>query len=132
MKKCPHCGAKMVEYKHSLTKAQIRPLAKLAKAGGGPLNITDDLNLTKSEYTNFAKLAYWGLVKQEGNSERGGNWQITEKGWGFVKGLVGIRKQVIIYRGNLVKFLGDFITIQQVTGGWQYRPQYIRESQPHG
>jgi hypothetical protein len=32
---CEHCGAKLVEYRHGLSKGLMRSLYKLARAGGG-------------------------------------------------------------------------------------------------
>lgn len=129
--KCLHCGAKTVEYKHNLSKGQIRPLIKLLAAGGGPASITDDLHLIKGEYTNFAKLAYWGLAKKEGITERGGRWQITERGKEFLRGKIKLRKTVWVYRNDVQRFEGDEISVMDVTGGWKYRPQYAREARPH-
>jgi hypothetical protein len=128
---CSHCGAKMVEYKHGLSKAQVRPLVRLMNAGGGPLNISDDITLNKSEYTNFAKLAYWGLVEKEGDSKRGGRWQITAIGRRFLGGEVTLQKTAWVYRGVVQRFDGPELSIMDVTGGWKYRPDYARESVPH-
>lgn len=121
----------MVEYKHSLTKKQVRPLAKLANRGGGPLMLADDLNLPRSEYTNFSKLAYWGLVEKCDNKERGGKWKVTPKGWQFVRGEIRLRRTVWSYRGEIVRTEGPEVGITEVTGGWQYRPQYAREAVAH-
>ncbi len=120
----------MVEYRHSLTKAQVRPLAKLNAAGGGPLNITDDLKLTRGEYTNFAKLAYWNLVKKEGDTERGGRWQITEAGRQFIRGEITRPRVVWVYRGSVQRTEGK-VTVMDCTGGWKYRPEYARDARPH-
>jgi len=129
--RCPHCNASMAVYMHSLTKAQIRPLAKLANAGGGPLSIADDINLTKSEYGNFAKLQYWDLAEKEGDSERGGRWVITETGKQFVKGEIALQRSVRVHRRQVLRREGPMIYITDATGGWKYKPQHIADSVPY-
>lgn len=131
-KNCPHCGAAMVEYKHNLSKGQVGPLIKLFEAGGGPVSITDDLHLIIGEYTNFAKLAYWGLARQQGGSERGGVWEITEKGRQFVQGDITLPRTVWVYRGDVQRFEGGNISIHKVSGGWKFKPQYAAEAQAAG
>ena len=63
------------------------------------MSITDDLHLIKGEYTNFAKLAYWGLVRKEGTTDRGGRWEITDLGRSFIRGNSALQKTVWVYRG---------------------------------
>lgn len=131
-KYCECCGAKMVEYVHVLSKGLVRCLAKLAVAGGGPLSIADDLKLSKSEYTNFGKLQYWQLVEHaDPQVERGGIWKLTTAGWAFVSGELALQPRVWTYRGRVVRFENAAITIDQVTGGWKYRPEYAREARAH-
>ena len=127
---CETCGAKTVAYKHSLTKKLVRPLYKLMRAGGGPANITDDLKLNGSEYTNFAKLRYWELVRKHGLEERGGNWVITELGRAFLEGRCEVRRRALVYRGEVIELFDDWVKVTDVTGGWQYRPKYLAESVP--
>lgn len=131
---CEHCGAKIVEYKHGLGKNLMRCLVKLVNAGGGPLSISDDLKLTKSQYTNFAKLAYWGLVVKANpkGGERGGMWAITDEGWRFVRGKEKIQKYACVYRGDVVRRLGPMLSVTDITDDrWKYRPEYAREAVPH-
>jgi hypothetical protein len=131
-KLCEHCGAKMVEYPHVLAKGLVRSLAKLAFAGGGPLSIADDLKLTKSEYTNFGKLKYWELVEHaHPQIERGGVWMLTETGWAFLRGEISLQPRVWTYRNRVVRFEGVAVTVDRVTGGWKYRPDYARAARPH-
>jgi hypothetical protein len=129
IERCPHCDAKMVEYRHPLSKGLVRCLAKLALAGGGPLSISDDLKLTKSEYTNFGKLQYWGFVEHASPEiERGGIWQVTANGWAFLRGEISVSRVAWTYRGGVVRYEGPKITVDLVTGGWKYRAEYAREA----
>lgn len=130
---CPECGAAIVKYKHGISLSLTRCLYKLQLAGGGPLNISDSLDLSKGQYTNFAKLRYWGFIEHANPSggERGGWWKITRKGQHFLSGKMAVPKFVWVYRGDIVDVSPKLVTVQDVTGGWQYRPQYVRERRPY-
>lgn len=127
---CPHCGSKMVEYKHSLSKGLLRALVKFARRGTGIVNL-NDCNMSLSERTNFYKLKYWGLLDKASDNERGGEWLMSALGWSFVKGETQLRKLVWSYRGAFARFDGNRVFIQDVTDGWKYRPDYAREAVPH-
>lgn len=130
-KLCPHCGAKIKKYPHGLSKSLGRTLRKLAEAGGGPVSIAN-LELSKGEYTNFAKLAYWDLVEKANPSghERGGIWKLTFRGHDFVRGKGTVRRKAWVYRGDVVEREGELVGIDDVTGGWKYKPHYAREGRP--
>lgn len=128
---CPHCDAPIVEYKHGLSTGLARGLRLLAEAGGGPLNL-NELGMTISQQTNFQKLRYWGLVeKSDPSSEKGGVWNITEDGWEFLRRETGMRKFVYTFRGEVVRYEGASISIDEITDGWQYRPDYAANAVAH-
>lgn len=129
VERCPHCNAKIVEYKHGLSKVLVRSLVKVAKRGAGAHRISEFLS--KSEYTNFSKLQYWGLAEKADGGERGGVWKVTQLGLEFIKGHIQLRQYAWSYRGELVRFDGNRIYVMDVTGGWKYRPDYAREARPH-
>jgi hypothetical protein len=133
-KHCECCGAPMVEYKHGISKGLARCIYRLAMAGGNQVPVKT-LDLTNSQYVNFPKLKYWGLAtnctENDDDSGRGGIWTITEKGWAFVKGEISIPHFVILYRNVVKEFIGEELKIQDVSEGWWYRPDYVRESRPH-
>lgn len=107
-KYCEHCHAKMVEYKHSFSKALATGLWRLYRAGG-VVNIKD-LGLTRNQWDNFQKLRYWGLVApafRESGVRMNGCWYITPLGLDFVERGAPIQKSVWTYRGNTVRFEGD-------------------------
>lgn len=131
-KHCECCGAPMVEYKHSLSRGLLRGLYLLMRAGGGPLNL-NDIELNYNQQSNFQKLKYWGLVeKSEPENAKGGVWNITEAGRGFLYGVSVLPKTAITYRGSVVGFEGDAVLVMDVTGGWWYRPDYAEQSIPAG
>ena len=130
-KTCPHCGAKMVEYKHGLSKSLCRSLAAVAIAfkDTQPHEIKD-MGLDYNHRCNFQKLRYWGLVEKMGDQgSKGGLWRITEYGMAFVKGLTSLPRFAWTYRGEVERLEGEQIMITDVSGGWKYRPDYAKESQ---
>ena len=133
-KTCPHCGASMTEYKRGLTDGLAGCLKKLAEAGGVDVAVCN-LDLNNSQYSAFAKLRLWELIVKsepaEDRHKRGGYWSLTDDGWLFVKGKIAIPQYVIEYRGKVVDEIDKWITIEDVTEGWWYRPRVVEESRPH-
>lgn len=133
MKLCPHCGAKMVEYKHSLSSALAEGLRRLKQKGGGPINLKT-LGLTRNQWDNFQKLRYWGLVVKavrDDGKHIGGAWVITIDGMRFLNGHLRVAKCVWTYRGEAVRFEGDPVSFQEIIGPYKTRPEYAREAIPH-
>jgi len=130
---CEHCGAKVVEYKHGLSKGLLRTLFKMAKAQQlkAPVSMCD-LDLTYSERCNAQKLKYWGLIVKAGDpTGKGGDWYVTLAGKEFLRGDTVLRHSVWTYRGEVMRFEGRLQDISTITGGWRWRPDYAREAEPH-
>ena len=53
---------------------------------------------TKSEYTNFWKLRYWGLAEMEEWT----GWGITQKGREFFEGRIKIPNYVVIFKDEIM------------------------------
>lgn len=131
---CDHCGAKIVEYPHTLNKGLMRALYKVYRSGGGPINLKNVLpSLTRNEWDNFQKLKYWNLVEQVivDGSRKKGVWLITELGKKFVTGNISLPNKVWTFRGEIVKYEGSNIFIQDITDGYKFRPEYANESISH-
>ena len=132
-KHCEHCGAPMVEYRHSLSKGLARCLYRIAVAGGGPVNVYQELKFTHSQMCNFRKMQYWGLVEHSSpDNTRDGRWNLTQLGWHFVKGELPVRKWVVTYRGTVTAFEGDLVFISELTDGWRYREDYVADARSVG
>ena len=130
---CPTCGAKMVKYKHGLSKGLVRALAKMAKRcrPGESIHV-GRLNLTHTEAANFQKLRYFGVVRKDGDPEgKGGNWIFTQTGYNFITGAMPLPKYVRTYQADVVERSDEQVWVGDVTGGWKYRPDYAREAVPH-
>jgi hypothetical protein len=93
----------------------------------------EDINFSSySEGSNFQKLRYWGLIrKQLAPDSKGGWWSITDRGMRFAEGKIFLPSKVWTYRGDVLRFEGKDKYINDITGGWKYRPEYAKEAQPH-
>ncbi len=132
VKRCPHCDAKMVEYKHSLSKSLARVLYRISQHLDANREFhVGSCNLTNSQINNLQKLRYWGIIEKRADEKRkGGYWRVTDVGLWFMEGRTVLRKYVWTYRGEFVRFDGPQVLISELTDGWKYRPDYARESVP--
>ncbi len=130
---CPECGAKMVEYPHTLSRSLARVIYRITQ------NLDRDrrfhvgsIGATNSQINNLQKLRYWDIIAKEPDaSGRGGIWILTDRGLEFALGRIRLRKKVWTYRGEFVRFDGAQVLITDVADGWKYRPDYAREGRPH-
>lgn len=130
---CETCGAKVVEYKHGLSKGLVRVLYIIAKyrQAGGAVPMAD-LKLTYSQRCNSQKLRYWYLIEKVGDADsKGGNWRVTQRGADFLQGKISVPQFVWTFHGEQIRYEGRYRYIDQVTGGWKWRPDYAREAIPH-
>lgn len=129
--RCPTCGASTNEYKHGLSKPLVQGLTALASSGGGPINLKA-LGLTRTQWDNFQKLRYFGLVEQVAVSgkRQAGVWKITQLGLDFLAGKVVVPKFAWTFRGDVVRTEGPYITITEVKGGFQPRSVWAAQAEP--
>lgn len=129
---CPHCGAKTVEYPHSLSRGLARVIFRICQNLGPAREFhVGSCDLTNSQINNLQKLRYWGIIaKAPDETAKGGNWILTDLGLQFAQGRIMMRRKVWTYRGEFVRFEGDQILITDVSEGWKYRPDYARARQP--
>lgn len=126
MNTCECCGAKVVEYKHSMTRALINTLIVFYEEVGDSWGKGD--MLSHNERCNFPKLRYWRLIeKKEGTSE----WRIRDLGKDFLAGHLHIPKKAITYRGEVVRREGDMVFLKDLKGKFQRRADYAREAVAH-
>jgi hypothetical protein len=130
---CPHCGATMMEYKHTLSEALVIGLTRLGQYKY-PVNIKE-LKLTRNQWDNFQKLRYWGLcgqVKDIEGRRKNGVWGMTLKGRKFLRCEIAIPYAVYTYRGERVKSdESKFRSIVDVLPGYRYREDYVNDAEPH-
>ena len=133
-KVCECCGAKMVEYKHGLSKSLVRSFAIVVKhfAPNRHFSFSDCTDLTYNQASNMQKLRYWGFIeKPENDAVKGGEWVITQHGLDFLMGKIAVPHNAWSYRGAFQRYEGTVETVDEITGGWKYRPEYAKESIAH-
>lgn len=130
---CETCGAKVVEYKHGLSKGLVRVLYIIARGGKvGETISMSDLKLTYSQRCNSQKLRYWYLIeKVHDQLSKGGDWRVTNRGSEFLQGIISLPQYVWTFHGEQVRYEGKYRFVDETTGGWKWRPDYAREAIPH-
>jgi hypothetical protein len=114
--RCPHCSAKMVEYKHSINKQMISVMLTLKRYGG--VMTMDQLvktNLTFNQKNNFQKLQYWELIeKVKTEAKQKGIWGLTERGYRFLRDDQMVHKTAITYRNRTTGFDGPLVYCSEI------------------
>ena len=113
-RKCPHCGANMVLYPHTLGRGVVNALVRFAALGKGPQRPVEKGYLVNgmsyNQGSNFQKLGYFGLVAKV-PPERSGVWEVTRWGWEFIAGELRVPRKVWTYRGVVDHFEDDLVRI---------------------
>lgn len=88
-------------FKHSLSLGLIIVLTKIGEAvkykGDNKIHMQGDLALTNTEFGNYQKLRYWGLIakyKDENGHHEKGFWLLTRNGALFLKNQLSIHKSI--------------------------------------
>lgn len=128
---CPNCGAKTRIYKFSINRPLADVLSKMFHEFGQDVPVEiKTLGMTTSQWTNFQKLRYWGLISKA-NSDRGGVWKVTNRGAAFVRNELAIPKFARMFRNELVEFQGPEIFERDITEKrFKKKRDYIEESTP--
>ena len=119
--KCPHCGASMKAWWHTLTPGLVNCLIKALKTvrvtNTNRFHLLQDLNLTKMEYNNFQKLRFHGLVAHADENKKSGYWLLTSRAGKFLHGEITIPKKVKTFRNRVIEHS------EEVTGIADFRNQ---------
>lgn len=127
METCECCGAKIITYTHKLNKSLCAALIRAYMVNGLREFKLKDLHISTSQFCNFQKLKYFGLVRSIDTNE--GHWQVTGFGEAFIKAEVGCHAREKTYRGQVVSQCDeDIVFIHDVVEGYQWRIDYIREA----
>lgn len=116
---CPNCGASMKSFNHTLSSGIVSALIKairyVQRTNKNEFHLQKHLvDLTKNEYNNFQKLRFHGLVaKIDGKA---GYWLITKRGGSFLRGELGIPKNVQTFRNKVISHSGEVVTIKMYYG----------------
>ena len=124
---CPACGQNVKLYRRKLNSSMAYGLIilyRLHKEKGFDKGIKMNTEVAKlkipSSNIEYSKLAYWGLIEEEENTDKtkknSGMWKITTHGKKFVNKEVSIPKYVFIYNGIVKGFSEDKTTISNSLG----------------
>ncbi len=123
---CEHCGAAITKYWHKLTPILVDSLVIAHKAvvAKDENHIEKgDLQLSHSQYGNFQKLRFHGLIakfkEDDGSGNlvwRRGHWLITRRGAAFLRGDEDIPSKVQTFRNRVVDRDTRLVNIKDVLG----------------
>ena len=123
--KCPCCKANLTMHWHRMSKGLANSLIKfkqeVIKRNRNKIHIKDEVLFTKSEYNNFQKLRYHGMVAKcidpITKKHEAGYWLLTRRGNQFVKNQLSIPMSVQTFRNKIVKKHELGIYISHVLAG---------------
>ncbi len=120
---CPYCEASLKEYWHKLTPLLVNGLIKMKQKiinkNENRIHLQNDLNLSKTEYNNFQKLRFHGLIahcKDSNGIRESGYWLLTKRGNEFLNGSLAIPSRVRTFRNHVVDHDHRFVHIKDVIG----------------
>lgn len=127
--KCPTCGCLLAEYRHNLN-VPLGAVLKRLFIEGGPVHIVK-VSKSNTQFTNYAKLAYWGLAKptvDETGKHSSGFWEITDLGRSFVQRKISIDRTAVVKRNEVLRFEGPAIMFSDLDPSQKDRPTYQDEA----
>lgn len=110
---CNSCGASMKMWWHMLTPGLVGDLIKaiefVKRNGKNEFHLQKNLNLSKTEFTNFQKLRYHGLITQV--KGKVGFWLITKRGGAFLRNEEAIPAGVMTFRNKVEGHTPEMVRI---------------------
>lgn len=97
---CGNCGQWCKVYRRRLHHGTAVALIHLYRDGGFVhWNSIQKMAKVSSAGVQMGLLRWWGLAE----SDKKGNWNLTEKGRAFVRGELRVRKYVYTYAGKVIE-----------------------------
>jgi hypothetical protein len=126
--RCGACGSKLAGRWESISKGLCISLIKFYETARvkSPVHLQKDCPLTKTEYANFQKLKYFGLVAKI--EDRPGCWLLTRRGEEFVGNRICIPKKVLVFRNSVEDRSEETTSIAKAIGSrpwWLKREDFI-------
>ncbi len=125
---CPTCGASMKAYWHRLSPGLVTTLKKIydrVVAKNENKVSKHELVLTHSEYGNFQKLRFHGMIaryKVRKSWDRA-TWLITRRGGQFLRGEIRVPERVRTFRNAVTGHAEELVNIKDVLGTEPYFDQ---------
>lgn len=117
---CECCGQTVSPRRERVSKGIVKTLYKMAVVintiGLNKVHPRNDLLLTKSEYNNFQKLRYHGLIAKYKIAGEiiPGYWLITFKGYNFLNEATATASYVEVLNNRVVGYSDNFVTYSEV------------------
>ena len=131
---CPHCHQAIIVNRHPFSKSMATILLKVAeqKDIGEPFHLQRDVILTKSEYANFQKLQYFGLVQKStlGNKRRWGYWELTPFAYKIITMQATVPAWVGTFNNKVVKKAAYHMLITETWGSHEAPILWARRAEP--
>lgn len=105
---CPCCKRYAQVYRRKLHHTVAWQLITLFKKGGDTkyVHVRDLVTRGMSGAGDFTKAKYWGLIQEcpveEDGKKSSGFWRLTEAGSLFVRGILPIRKTLLVYDDKVI------------------------------
>lgn len=116
--RCPHCGANMKAFWHTLNPGLVSVLIKCIQFvhdhNKNEFHLQRDLHLSVNEFSNFTKLRFHALVARVEGKD--GYWLITARGGQFLRGEVAVPLRVKTFRNKVLDHSPELIHIDQLKG----------------
>lgn len=113
---CEHCGAKLLARWERISPLLIKDLVKLYvcvhKKNSNKVHVSSELELSATEYNNFQKLRFHGLIAHVPNAP--GYWLLTKRGGQFLSGQIKIPRSVKIFRNKIQEHSSLLVTLTDV------------------
>lgn len=108
-----------IEKRSRIGKNEVAGLGKLYLHGGQALK-RDELGLTNSEYSVFAKLAWFGLAQRETEQR----WSITDLGIAFIEGRARVQSVAVTVDREFVRLEGELVRAGDVNEEFYFEEVY--------
>lgn len=128
---CRLCKKKFAIYNNSFSSTRVKSLRLIYEIGlnrpGGWVDVQNEfasrgLVATSMGYTC---LKYWGLIECKANEDPAKNssglYRINSTGLDFLKGKSEIRKKAVTIDGEVIRFEGKMISVNDVVGNFNFQ-----------
>lgn len=123
---CSNCNASMKMFWQMLSPGLVGCLIKAIEFvnynNKNEFNLQKDLDLSKTEYNNFQKLRFHGLIAHSG--DKLGYWLITKRGGAFLRNEVAIPAGVQTFRNTVMGHTEEMV---RITDFKNYFPKFESE-----
>ena len=123
-----------MSHRHSFNGPLAGILLKVAVkfSVGQPFHLQRDLDLCKSEYCNFQKLRYWGLVDKycESGRRKGGYWCLDPYVEVVLYNEVTLAKWVETFNNEVIQRSAKKILFKDAMGEFEIPELWARKSRP--